>query len=115
MAQIVERMRQVGTPATPRDNLDHLAPRRERRLQGEIGARVVTQAGFAHVGRIEFLEGDLHAPRLAAGATVEHGELRDTVDVPEMLVQGAINLHQMRESLEPFARWERDRELRLFS
>ena len=43
-------MGQVGAPATPRDNLDHLAPRRERRLQGEVGACDVILAGFARAG-----------------------------------------------------------------
>src|SRR5260370_3858200 len=115
MTQIVERMSQVGTPATARDRLDHLAPCRERGLQREVGARKVRGAGFAHIGCVEFLEGDLHAPRLATETAVDHCELRNAVDVAEMLVQGTVNFHQLRESLKPFARRECNRALLLFS
>src|SRR5271156_861885 len=114
MAQIVECVSQVGTPATPRDNLDHLTPRRERCLQREVGARDVTGADFAHFSRVEFLESDLHAPRLPAETAVDYGELSNTVDVAKMLVQSAIEFHQRREPLEPFARRECNRALRPF-
>src|SRR5208283_5075572 len=88
---------------------DHLAPRRHRRLEFEVGAREVIRTGLAHIGGLEFLEGDLRAPWFAAQAAIEDREHRDAIDEPEMLVARAIRLHQQREALEPLDRWERDR------
>ena len=104
MAQVVQRMRQVGPPAPARDAFDHFAPRRLVASMLKSARARSAASGLANVGRLELLEGDLHGPWPAAQAAVEDGENGDAIDVPQMLVARAIRLHQPREMLEPLDR-----------